>query len=335
MFPPGPFPPHGVEELGQVDLGIRVRDLFFRRDLIVGPVRRALVEHLQAAASVPGRLAMATSTIEALLDTWPLASLIEDAVHEWVDGPNPVSLAVMARCAEVVAPAVGWPLSIDRRWPMPDEAWIRSSAGEGPFVVVGRAPRDAAPAVAVSLDAPLGEAEALDLPKVLTVSGDELVTQLDTLVGALESGSAAAIQFDTPVPWDDASRAALETLREYSDLQQSYEKYGQAALETGPAPAWKDLLQDAPPGRPSDTPARCCDAVVLPMLDAQGKPETVGCLVWEAPFKAVTINPAGVEVLRHMDGQTTAQAIAEKVNSTEENIAGVMAQLVRLGAASG
>jgi len=278
---------------------------------------------------------MATSTIESLLDTWPLASMIDDAVQEWVDGPNPTSLAVMARCAEVVAPAVGWPLSIDRRWPMPDEAWIRSSAGDGPFIVIGRAPRDAAPAVAVSLDSPLGESEFLDLPSVLTVPGDQLVSRLDSLVGELESGRAAAIQFDTPVPWDEASQSALETLREFSAVQASYEKYGQAALETGPVPAWKDLLGNAPPGHPSDTPTRICDAVVLPVLNAQGVPESVGCLLWEAPYKAVTIRPGGVEVLRRLDGKTTCQEIAAALESSEENIVGIVKQLVKLGAATG
>ena len=278
---------------------------------------------------------MATSTIESLLDTWPLAAMIDDAVQTWVEGPDPTALAVMARCAEVVAPAVGWPLSIDRRWPMPDEAWIRDSAGEGPFEVIGRGPRDAAPAVAVSLDAPLGEPERLDLPVVLTAAGDQIVAQLDDLVGALKSGRAAAIRFDTPVPWDEASRAALKTLQEVSSLQASFEKYGQAALVTGPVPAWQDLLETAPPGQPSDTPTRICDAVFLPVLNGQGEPETVGCLLWEAPFKAVTIRPAGVEVLRRLDGATSYAQIAEALESSEDNIAGVVKQLVKLGAASG
>ncbi len=334
MYPPGPFPPHGVEQLGDVDLGIRVRDLFFRRDLIVGPVRQILVDHLQAAASVPGRLAMAMSSVEALLDTWPLASMIGDAMQDWVDGPNASSLAVMARCAEVVAPAVGWPLSIDRRWPMPDETWIRDSAGAGPFIVIGRGPRDAAPAVAVSLDAPLGVVEPIPLPRVITAQGDQLAENLDELVQALQSGAAAAVRFDTPVPWDDESRAALRVLHEASPLQSSFEQYGHAALTTGPVPVWKDMLCDAPPGRPSETPARICDAVVLPRMNEDNELETAGCLLWEAPFHAVTIEPAGVEVLRRLDGDTTAAQIAEAIGSPERGVARIVEQLVELGAAS-
>ena len=42
VYPPGPFPPHGREAEGSVDLGIRLRDTLYRRDLIVGPAREAL-----------------------------------------------------------------------------------------------------------------------------------------------------------------------------------------------------------------------------------------------------------------------------------------------------
>jgi len=278
---------------------------------------------------------MAMSTVDSLLDTWPLAAMIGDAMQDWIDGPNASSLAVMARCAEVVAPAVGWPLSIDRRWPMPDETWIRDSAGQGPFVVIGRGPRDAAPAVAVSLDSPLGKSELLPLPPVIAAQGDELAARLDEFTAALKSGEVAAIRFETPVPWDDASRAALKALHEASPVQRSFELYGHAALVTGPVPAWKDLLTDAPEGRPSPTPSRVCDAVVLPMMNAQGELETVGCLLWEAPFKAVTINPSGVEILRRLDGETSVSEIASAVGSPESNVARIVQQLVDLGAASG
>ena len=335
MYPPGPFPPHGHEKLGDVDLGIRVRDLFFRRDLLVGPVRQILVDHLQAAAQIPGRFALAMSSVDALLDTWPLASMIDDAVQDWSDGPSASALAVLSRCAEVVAPAVGWPLSIDRRWPMPDVKWIRDSAGTGPFVVIGRGPRDAAPAVAVALDSPLGPIEHLDLPPVVIAQGDELVDRLDDFLGALERGDAVAFRFDTPVPWDPASRAALATLHAAAPLQRSFEIYGHAALQTGPVPAWKDMLLDAPEGIPSTTPSRLCDAIVLPMMDGNGVLKTVGALLWEAPFKSVSIDPAGVEVLRRLDGDTTAAQIASAVGSPEDNIVRIVEQLVELGAATG
>lgn len=334
ILPPGPFPPHGEEPVGTVDLGIRVRDMMCRRDLVVGPVRRALAEHLAQAARQPERLLVALSQVELLVDTWPLGALIDDAVDRWRQGPDPAALAVLFRASEVVGAVLGWPRAVDRRWPLPDEAWMREQLPEGDAVIVPRGARDGAAAVAVALDLPVADPEWIELPAVRTVPGEGLLGAVDELVQGLTGGVFSAVRFSSVPAHDGGTQAARAALREASPLQAAYERYGDAGLVAGELVEFGSLLGKAGPGTKGERPQRTCDALILPTLTEDGKVSAVGCLVWDGPIRPMRVNPVAVRILELLDGARDAAAVASELGAEVPIIEQAFGQLVELGAAS-
>jgi hypothetical protein len=330
VLPPGPFPPTGMEPPGVVDLGIRLRDALYRRAVVLD-ARSALHSNIRAASRSPQQILMALPAIDAFIDTWPLASMIDEAMARWRTSPDPASLAVMHRAAEVVGSVLGWPRSIDRRWPLPDEAWMRKQV-PGRCRVVSRGPRDGAPAAAVALDAMLGRAEPVPLPGRASTHGDELVARVPDLLAGLRNGVVSAVDVDGWIPWDTASQAAWTALRDATPLQQAYARYGLAALVAGGGPPFAELLGRAPPSPVRDRMVRTCDALVVPGLDPDGAMQPVGVLCWNAAYRPVRVNPAAIRVLELFDAPRAVADAPRVLQSDASAVLQVIDQLAGLGA---
>ncbi len=330
VYPPGPFPPSGEEPEGVVDLGIRLRDTLFQRTLIL-EVRTALQSNLRAAARSPRQLLMALPTIDAYLDTWPVAALIDDALATWRRGPEPRALGVLHRAAEVVGAVLGWPRTVDRRWPLPDEAWMRSQL-PGPCQVHRRGPRDGSAAVAVALDASFGAPAPIPLPPALHIHGDELGERLEEALRALDAGSVHYVEIDGWIPWDDASQEAVRRLRRASPLQAAYDRFGVAALAAGGGVPFEEQLTDAPPGTVADRMRCTGEATVVPSFGAEGTIQPLGVLCWDAPYRPVKVTPAAIGILQAIDHHRDLDRVAAQLRITRRDLDGLVEQLAEVGA---
>ncbi|NCG17906.1 MAG: hypothetical protein GWP91_02705 [Rhodobacterales bacterium] len=333
VYPPGPYPPHGVERDGEVDLGIRMRDQLLRSEVISGGVRQVLADRLNNIARA-GRLSMAPSLVDALLDTWPLAAVVDDARDRWVAGPDGEALLILSRAMHVVGMALGWPETIDRRWPMPDVDWIEREAGEGPFDVVIRGRADGAPATATVLNTFVALKEPLDTPPVRSVQGDEIVDMLDELLSSVASGEYAAIRFESPVPWDELSQAALATLEESNPKQRLFRRFGLAGLLVDDTPEhFDDLLGTPKIHKATLRPQTRCSGLVLPRLSENGQVTTVGAVAWEAAIKPVLVHPLAIQLLQLLDGEhTRADLLDADDRFTPEILDHLLTQLQEIGA---
>lgn len=330
VFPPGPYPPSGPAPEGAIDLGVRLRDTLYRRSVVLD-ARSALQSSIRMASRSPRQLLMALPSIDAFLDSWPLASMIEDAVFAWTRQPDPESLAVMHRTAEVVASVLGWPRSVDRRWPLPDEAWMRRQI-DGPVEVIRRAPRDGSAAVAMALDAGFGRSERIPLEGLLQVHGDELALRIDELEQALTSGRARVVDVDGWIPWDEASQAAADRLRACTPLQKAYSHFGLAALEAGGGVPFQELLEDAPAGQMGRQMRRVGDAVLIPTMDGSGNIHPIGVLCWDDRYRPVKVNPVAITVLDAIGAHDDLDAVARSLQADRSELDPLLEQLAEVGA---
>lgn len=331
VYPPGPFPPTGTEQEGTVDLGIRLRDTLYRRSVVLD-ARGALQASIRMASRSPRQLLMALPSIDAFLDSWPLASMIEDAVLTWRTDPNPEALAVLHRTSEVVGSVLGWPRSVDRRWPLPDEAWMRRQVDDAAVVVVRRGPRDGSAAVAMALDAGFAPAEPLPLPELLQVHGDELAVRIDDLADGLKSGIVQTVDVDGWIPWDDASQAAAEKLRNATPLQRAYTHFGLGALVAGGGLPFAEILEDAPAGQIGEQMRRVGDAVLVPSMDGSGNIHPIGVLCWDDRYHPVKVNPVAITVLDAVGVHNDLDAVARALKADRGEVMPLIEQLAEVGA---
>ncbi len=323
--------PHGDAPDGVIDLGVRVRDQLLRSEIVAGGVRQVLADRLGAVAQ-SGRLALSPGLLDSVLHTWPLAAMLDDAVATWRLGPDPVALSVIARGMNVVSSALGWPITIDRAWPMPDPEWITREAGAGPHVVHSRGPRDGAPAVASVLNAPLGPPIPMELPPVIIGQGDELTQHIDTWLAAIEAKEAVAVCFETPVPWDRETRKAYKRLQAATKAQLAFARYGHAGLVCPDVPEFETLLGPAPAGPLTERPKARCDALVVPHVDDDGRTAVAGALCWDAPYAPAMVHPFAIEVLEKLDGTRTLAEVAKALDAGEPIIESIARQLADIGA---
>ncbi|MCO4747068.1 MAG: hypothetical protein KC912_19890 [Proteobacteria bacterium] len=333
VHPPGPYPPHGEEVAGEVDLGIRLRDLLYTRHTITGWARRALGERLGIIARDPMRLAMARGWIDDLPQTWPLGHLIDDARERWAGGPDGQALAVLLKASNVLSPVLGWPTSLDRRWPMPDPEWVVGQVGKGrDVVVVPRAQGDGATGLSIVLEAQV-EAASLHDPRILRAGIDEIEDAPEHFIAALGDG-AQAVQITTPGPSTTSQREAWERVRSAGAKQHLYERGGSAGLLVDELPRFADLLGDAPAGKPGKNPRTICDLLFLPSLSDEGEVGVVGVLAWDAPYHPIRVVPGAAEILRRLDGEATLAEVAADLEVEESTVQSVVDQLIGIGAAS-
>lgn len=293
-----------------------------------------LLDHVRRLAKQPERLAGATDFVLSLVDTWPLGALIDDARRRWTDGPDPAALAVLVRATEVIGPVLGWPRSLDRRWPMPDEAWMRAQVGDQPAVVVPRGPRDGSSAAIVALEVPRAPSDPLSLPPTLTAHAERLSDDADALYAALERGEIVAVHLEGVVPDEPDALCARERLREASPAQAALDWYGLAGLAAGAHVAWADTLGTAPAGQPGPKPQRVCDALVLPWPGRAGQAEDRGVLAWDGPYAPVWVHADAIKVLGRLDGQTSIEEVAAAVHGPVSLVERIVGELIALGAAT-
>lgn len=333
IHPPGPYPPHGSEVEGEVDLGIRLRELLFTRHAITGWARRALADRLGVIARDPMRLAMAQGWMDDLPQTWPVGALVDDARQKWTKGPDGAALAVLLRASNLLSPVLGWPSSIDRRWPMPDPDWVKGQVGKGPFRMVPRAQGDGATGLSIVLNAEV-EPVSLKDSRVLSAGIDEIEDDPQRFIAALQDGGGQAVQITTPGPTTDAQREAWERVRAAGSKQLLYERGGRAGLLVDELPRFEELLGRAPAGKPGAKPHVDCDLVFLPTVSETGSIGVTGVLAWDAPYHPIKIMPGAAEILRRLDGHASLQEIAAALEIDESTVASVVDQLIGIGAAT-
>ncbi len=166
----------------------------------------------------------------------------------------------------------------------------------------------------------------------VVAQGDEIATRIDGWLGDIRGGRAAAVAFETPVPWDDDSQRALEQLREATPAQLAFARYGHAGLLCGEVPEFATLLGEAPAGAPGPLLRRACDALILPHVDAQGNTTLVGALCWRGPYAPILVHPFAVEVLQRLDGARPVEALADDLDATPRVLHNIARQLVEVGA---
>ena len=332
VHPPGPYPPHGVEAEGEVDLGIRVRDLLFTKQAVTGWGRKALSDRLAMLVRDPSRMFMASAWLDDFPMTWPLGAMIDDARERWIAGPDESALACMLKASHLLAPVLGWPTTIDRRWPMPDPDWVKKQVGDAQCLLQPRARGDGTTGISIVLEAEVAPASLCE-ERVLELGLDEIVAAPERILEAL-AGSAEAVMLTSPGPSTEADREVWRAVRDAGRRQRAYERGGLAGLSFEHVPHFDDLLTDAPPGVMGERLSMNCDALLLPRIDEKGELGLVGVLVWDAPYRPVRVVPTAVEVLRHLDGTTTAREIAQSLEASEESLLDVLEQLVGLGAAT-
>jgi hypothetical protein len=283
----------------------------------------------------PSRVAAAADHIAGLLDTWPLGALIDDACETWTQGPNGHALAVLTRATEVLSPVLGWPRTVDRRWPLPDEEWMRQQLDPDLlYGVVSRGPRDGSHAVSVATGQPMAPAEPVDLPKYCRVPGDELAATLEDVLALIQSDGIVAVEFESFVPTGAAGLAAHARLRNALPSQSAMDSHGLAGLVAGHVPHWSTLLGAAPSGVAGLRPKAIAEGLIIPKLNADEEVVERGVLVWDAAYHHVYVHPAAVEVLHSLDGLRNLAEIASTVGASEALVIEVAHQLVELGAAS-
>ncbi|MBN1945700.1 MAG: hypothetical protein JW797_08480 [Bradymonadales bacterium] len=337
LLPPGPFPPHGQEPPATLDLAVRLRDQLFTSGFVAGLARNALIGGLKSATACRDRERMAT-LVQALVDTWPAAALVDEARERWTAGPDAASLAVLARVSWIAQLSLGWNALPEGIWPMPSASWVVHQVGARPVRLVSRGPMDGADTIGEYLSIPVETAHSKSQTRLAVLSGEELATRRAELASRLVEGEIAAVWFTSEVPADAASQLALAEIRLESDYQLGVERYGQAALElAGPIPSWEQLLCAPPPGEPGEVLVAQCNGLILPGTPAglmEGETDPAGWLLWPLPCFPLAVHPVAVSILNQLDGQRNGRELAEAMDAPLEAVQEILQQLVQVGAAT-
>lgn len=336
--PPAPFPPLGAEQPGTLDLGVRLRDQLFVGAVLGGPLRQALSGRLGRAVEA-GEWRPAARLLEAFLDSFPLAALVDAARLRWTDAPDPDALAVLARAGELVCLAMDWKAAPDGCWPWPSAAWIEGTVGSvGVSAVEQQDAEDGAEALARMLgDVPVDEGILAEvLPPHATVAGARLAERREELCGWLARGDLTAVRVTGPLPDDPATALALGEIRLEGERQAALERFGVAGLRAGSVRDWRGQLRPQATAPVHGPLLPRCAAAVLPGTPARlarGDASPVGWLLWNAPSPPVPVQSAAVAVLRELDGVRGIAEIAASLEAPPEAVEAVAAELCRVGAA--
>jgi hypothetical protein len=336
--PPAPFPPLGAEAPGTLDLGVRLRDQLFVGAVLGGPLRQAISGRLGQAVEAQQWHA-AARLLEAFLDSFPVASLVDAARLRWTEGPDADALAVLARAGELICLAMDWGAAPDGCWPWPSDAWIEGTIGSvGVSAVEQRDPQDGAEALALLLgEVPVDEGILSEvLPPHATVPGARLAERREELCGWLARGDLTAVRVTGELPDAPAAQLALGEIRLEGERQAALERFGVAGLRAGAVRDWKAQLRPQATAPLHGPLAPRCAAAVLPGTPgrlARGDARPVGWLLWNAPSPPVAVQPAAVAVLRELDGQRDLADVAASLEAPPEAVEAVAAELCRVGAA--
>jgi len=336
--PPAPFPPLGAEPAGMLDLGVRLRDQLFVGAVVGGPLRQALSGRLGQAVE-SGSWHAAARLLEAFLDSFPVAALVDGARARWTEEPDPEALSVLGRAGELVCLAMDWGAAPDGCWPWPSEAWIEGTVGTASVdAVEHRDPQDGAERLAILLgEVPVDEGIFEEvLPPHATVSGARLAERREELCGWLARGDLTAVRVLDALPDTPAARLAMGEVRLEGERQAALERFGLAGLRAGAVKDWRGQLRPQATAPVHGPLVPRCSAAVLPGTPGRlerGDAAPVGWLLWEAPSAPIPVQPAAVAVLRQLDGERDLASVAEALEAPPEAVEAVAAELCRVGAA--
>lgn len=158
VLPPGPHLPTTAEPPDAIDLGARLRDQLYTR-VALSQARESLGALLPVVIH-HGDFEAASRVCQAWLETWPAATLIDEARIQWMDDQSDQAIAVLMRATELQGLARGWDLLPSGMALMPDLAWIADQLGDTmPSVVVSRGEGDGSEAIAQMLGTTVGEVD--------------------------------------------------------------------------------------------------------------------------------------------------------------------------------
>jgi hypothetical protein len=312
-----------------VDLARTLAADVFTAAALRGPVRGALAQALDARLR-QGDLDGAADVVEALVDTWPVASLVDDALAD----PSDDQLDLLGRASEIVRLAFAWPSLDGQVWPRPPDTWLQHHAGPGPHTVQRRGPDDGAAAVAEALGCDVGAGPSVD--GVLALTPEALVARRGEVVAAVMRGEHAAVAVLGAVE-TAAARMALGEVRMEASRQQAYERYGRIGLTRGQG-SWRRLLGAPLPGVVDGPLEVRCLGAVLPgppsALRAQ-EPRRTGWLLWDGPHPPRQVTPRAAGLATLLGRGQTLDAVTRALESTPDEVAAGVAALRELGALSG
>ena len=320
---------------GEIDLGIALRDQYFCRERVAGPVRDGLKRRLAQAIeqSEPG---LAAVLLSAFLDSFAVAGMVDSARTVWTTGPDAAALAVLARAGQIICLGEGLKAHPGGPWPVPTEEWIRQEVGDADQIVQTHED-DGARWIADRLALELVVEESEVMPEVIRVSGDSVAEQRIEIVSALVREEAMAVLVETAVPNDSASQLAMGEIRLEARAQKAFEAYGWAGLWVQDYLKFDDLLGSAPEGHSGEVVRPRCSAAVLPGTPSQlrqGRLGDTGWLLWEGPVRPVAVQPVAVELMRAMDGKKDHQGLAAATGLEPRMVRDICDALRQLGAVS-
>lgn len=339
LRPLGPFPPWTVARSGStLDLGALLRDQLLQRRALWGPLRRLLQSRL-AQAIEASQWSRSAELLGMWLQTWPVGAMVDPAVSEWMTRPSPESLAILARASELACAALGWSTVPGLPWPDPPAEWLRTQVVEQNLPLIGRGEGDGRARLfeALGLQVELDEGWPEELPPVESIRGEALIPRRAELARRIVRGELGAVQLTSPIPPSPLAALAIGELRMEGRHQRSFEAWGPVGLRVQGYSTLAEQLSAAPEGEPGAVLVPTGDCLLAPGTPAslgRGQPETVGWLVWEAPFRPVPVHPLAVEVLRALDGVATVPQLCASLELSEDQIQPVLDALVSVGAAT-
>ena len=335
VWPPGPCPPTGLLRGDGCDLGVRLLETCYTATHIQDEVRPRLRASLQEALS-QGNANIAATSLQGLLDTWPVAALVDAGVKLWTERAAAAALPVLGRAADLLCLAHGWPTMAVGPWPMPDPDWIGAALPAEATELCGRGPGDGAGAVADLTGLPRVD-RSWALPAVGRVRAEDLVAQRAEITRRLVHAEIAAVAVEGALPDGPEAALALGEIRLEGLAQRAYERFGIAGLLAPRAPSWSEILRRAPAGKPGSQLRQICDTAILPgppAAVARGEGRDVGWLLWRGPHPPVPVQSEAVALLGALDGSRDLSDVAAALGVPEAPVTEMAAQLVALGAAT-
>ncbi|MCB9741873.1 MAG: hypothetical protein H6741_23605 [Alphaproteobacteria bacterium] len=312
------------------DLGRRLRDQLFTAAELSGPTRAGLARQLQEAVQGK-RYAEAAVLLEATLDTWPVAALVEEALAGWVAGSaDPEDLDLLARAASLISVGRGWAPFARGPWPLPDPATLRGLLPEGASQLAVVVDDGYSLRLAAQLGLEPSHFAVLDAP-VIPLDAERLLADAPALIGDLLRGVVCALDWRGDPPEGAEAQLAWGELRMEASHQALFERYGPPGVTLARAGRWQDRLLEPEPGTPGEHLKPVVTWAILPGTPAtlaQGSVQPVCTLFFPGPRRPVPVVPVVAALLASLEGGGPPPPLRPEQRAT------VLGKLLELGAVS-
>lgn len=335
LWPTGPCPPTGLLAGDGCDLGQVLLTQCYTGSHIEAEVRPKLQERLTEALDI-GEHARAASLLDAFVDTWPVAALVDAGTKLWTERAAAAALPILGRASALLCLAHEWTSQECGPWPVPSMQWMQANIPEGVIQVCTRAQGDGAEALASLTGLPLLD-RPWALPEVVDVDAEDLVERRASLANQMVHAQIAAVRIRGVLPQGAPAALALGELRLEGLAQDAYERFGVAGLIAPRAPRWSQLLRPATSGTQGSVLHQTCHTAILPgpvSALAQGEAGPVGWLLWRGPHAPMAVQAEAVALLGALDGARDLDQVAAHLDAPAAVIKRMAAELVRVGAAS-